>query len=105
MNRRNICDVNNGVPCIVLVNFAECRGVQLQVNFKNFWNQIKYGSIFPMSARRPIFEKHIIALVRAGERSIFAPHFFSGLQYFIDCNLTNIRNYQNLFFVLRMSSS
>ena len=26
-----------------------------------------------MFARRPIFEKHIIALVRAGERSIFSP--------------------------------
>ena len=34
----NICDVNDAVPCTVLVNFAECRDVQLQVNFKKFWS-------------------------------------------------------------------
>ena len=64
MNCRNICDVNNRVLCIVLVNFADCRGAQLQVNFKNFWKPNKMWINFPMTARRPIFEKHIIALVQ-----------------------------------------
>ena len=55
MNCRNICDVNNRVPCIVLVNFADCRGAQLQVNLKNFWKPNKMWIDFPNDCSTPKF--------------------------------------------------
>ena len=102
MSCRNICDVNDAVPCTVLVNFAQCQGAQLQVNSKNIprpnkmWIDLRifitpksgcpamftsllgvhlenrcnsnivhaFWKFFLFTARRLIFEKHIIALVQ-----------------------------------------